>query len=206
MLILWDRLFGTFKDEDASEPVVFGVRKPLASWNPFWANLQVYDYLLFDARKAQRWQDKLSIWFRRTGWRPPDVAASHPKVAADLATFEKYDPPMRASVRRYVLTQFAVAIVILFFIADMYARLGIQSVIVPCVALWAQLFCLGQICEGRSHGATLELIRLVLLVPIATAGFLLQTAAITRGELIWMVVAVYVAVSLIGLSVLRNDK
>ena len=45
MLILWDRLFGTFEEERDDEPVVFGVRKPLANWNPFWANLQVYDYL-----------------------------------------------------------------------------------------------------------------------------------------------------------------
>ena len=45
ILILWDRLFGTFQEELDDEPMVFGVRKPLANWNPFWANLQVYDYL-----------------------------------------------------------------------------------------------------------------------------------------------------------------
>jgi len=38
ILILWDRLFGTFEDERDDEPVIFGVRKPLANWNPFWAN------------------------------------------------------------------------------------------------------------------------------------------------------------------------
>ena len=75
MLILWDRLFGTFEEERDDEPVVFGVRKPLANWNPFWANLQVYDYLLFDALRARRWRDRLGIWFRRTGWRPADVEA-----------------------------------------------------------------------------------------------------------------------------------
>ncbi len=59
MLILWDRMFGTFADEREDEPVIFGVRKPLANWNPFWANLQVYDYLLFDALRTARWKDKL---------------------------------------------------------------------------------------------------------------------------------------------------
>lgn len=42
VFILWDRLFGTFKEEDPAEPVVFGVTTPLASWNPLWANLQFY--------------------------------------------------------------------------------------------------------------------------------------------------------------------
>ena len=75
MLIVWDRLFGTFEPESDVDPVIFGVRKPLASWNPFWANFQVYDYLLFDARHTKRWRDKIGVWFRRTGWRPADVEA-----------------------------------------------------------------------------------------------------------------------------------
>jgi hypothetical protein len=54
ILILWDRMFGTFEDEREDDPVVFGVRKPLANWNPFWADLQVYDYLLFDAVRTKR--------------------------------------------------------------------------------------------------------------------------------------------------------
>ena len=83
MLILWDRLFGTFEEERDDEPVVFGVRKPLANWNPFWANLHVYDYLLFDAVRTRRWRDKIGIWFRRTGWRPADVDARFPKRRSD---------------------------------------------------------------------------------------------------------------------------
>ena len=34
ILILWDRLFGSFAEEDPKEPVVFGTRAPLRSWNP----------------------------------------------------------------------------------------------------------------------------------------------------------------------------
>ena len=69
ILIVWDRLFGTYQAERDEEPVVFGVRKPLANWNPFRANLQVYGYLWFDALRTRRWRDKLGLWFRRTGWR-----------------------------------------------------------------------------------------------------------------------------------------
>ena len=110
MFILWDRLFGTFADERADEPVVFGVRKPLVNWNPFWANIQVYDYLLFDAIRTDRWADKIGIWFRRTGWRPADVASRYPKRASSLSTFRKYDPAIAAAVRIYVVAQFIVAI------------------------------------------------------------------------------------------------
>ena len=79
MFIVWDRLFGTYEPEDDDEPVVFGVRKPLESWNPFWANLQVYDYLWFDARKARRWRRAIPAMSRCTTSRPPARRSSSPR-------------------------------------------------------------------------------------------------------------------------------
>ena len=34
IFILWDRMFGSFQEELDTDPVIFGVRKPLANWNP----------------------------------------------------------------------------------------------------------------------------------------------------------------------------
>ncbi|MFO0657097.1 MAG: hypothetical protein U0787_18730 [Polyangia bacterium] len=39
-MIIWDRLLGTFIEED-SEPV-YGTVKPLASFNPVWANFEEF--------------------------------------------------------------------------------------------------------------------------------------------------------------------
>lgn len=94
ILILWDRLFGTFQEEDDREPCVYGTRSPLRSWNPVWANLQVYRDLVFDSWHAQRWGDKLRVWFKPPGWRPADVAERFPKAPFDLSRLERYDPPM----------------------------------------------------------------------------------------------------------------
>ena len=82
VFIIWDRLFGSFQEEDDSEPVIFGVTTPLASWNPLWANVQFYVQLWEDARRAESQWDKLRIWFMRTGWRPADVAARYPTSKA----------------------------------------------------------------------------------------------------------------------------
>ena len=58
VFILWDRLFGTFQEELAEEPPVYGVTTPLRSWNPLWANLQFYALLWQDARPATRWPSR----------------------------------------------------------------------------------------------------------------------------------------------------
>ncbi len=169
ILILWDRLFGTFEEEADEVPVVFGVRKPLGSWNPFWANLQVYDYLLFDARRTKRWRDRLGIWFRHTGWRPADVDTRFPKRHRDLAAFRKYDPAISLAAGRYVIGQFAVAIVLALAIARTFALKGAGAVLLPCVELWAMLLTLGFLNEARPGAPRLELFRLLVVVPAGAA-------------------------------------
>ncbi len=199
MLILWDRMFGTFEDEREDDPVVFGVRKPLANWNPFWANLQVFDYLLFDAARTRRWRDKLGIWFRRTGWRPDDVAERYPKSRADLANFEKYNPPVAAPVRRYVLSQFVIALAAALVIAELFVHAGARGVLIPCVLLWVHLYTAGLFNEGRAFALRMELARLLLFVPAGLA--VIHLEGIIELDLTLLVAggAVYIAGSLAGL-------
>ena len=169
MLILWDRFFGTFEDETEEDPVVFGVRKPLANWNPIWANLQVYDYLLFDARKAKNWRDKLGIWFRRTGWRPGDVEERFPRTRADLSGFHKFDPPVPVLQRRYVIAQFLVATIGALVIAELYVSKGAAAVLIPCIMLWFKLYTLGLLNEGRRNARRIEFLRLGIATPLLFA-------------------------------------
>ncbi len=199
MLILWDRLFGTFENEREDEPVVFGVRKPLANWNPFWANLQVYDYLLFDARHSRRWRDKLGIWFRRTGWRPPDVEEQFPKQRADLAAFEKFDPSIPGALRRYVLAQFDAAIAATLGIAAWFATSGAMAVLMPCALQWVLLYTLGILNEGRPNAVRIELARLLLVVPAGVLGIALTGDLAVPSSWLWTGAGIYLAASLAGL-------
>ncbi len=105
ILIIWDRLFGSFIDEDRPGPqaeiIVYGTRAPLRSFNPLWANLQVYRDLALDSWRARSWGDKWRVWFKPPGWRPADVAARWPRPAFDLNAVQRFDPA--ASPRAQVM-------------------------------------------------------------------------------------------------------
>jgi len=204
MFIVWDRLFGTYEPENDADPVVFGVRKPLANWNPFWANLQVYDYLLFDARKARRWRDRLGIWFRRTGWRPPDVELRYPRQNVDLANFRKFDPPVPAMVKRYTVFQFAFAIVAVLWIGELYVQSGVRAVVIPCLAVWVLLLSIGLLNEGRERARSFEFLRLLVFVPAS----LLALHATGEGvpQLAWLAAAVYTLASSAWLLLTKTQK
>lgn len=76
VLIVWDRLFGTYQREE--EEPAYGVTRPLANWNPLWANLQYWSELVGVARRTRRWRDKLLIFLKSPGWRPADVPFETP--------------------------------------------------------------------------------------------------------------------------------
>jgi sterol desaturase/sphingolipid hydroxylase (fatty acid hydroxylase superfamily) len=206
ILILWDRIFGTFQEELDAEPVVFGVRKPLASWNPFWANIQVYNYLWFDAVRAGRWRDKLGIWFRRTGWRPADVEAQYPKKSSNIAAFEKFNPPVGNAMRRYLAWQFVVAALGILWIGTVFAESGAKSVLLPCALLWSTLYSFGLLSESRTWAGRFELLRLTVIVPLGMAG-IMQRALIDAqffGPL-WTATIVYILVSAATLRIATNS-
>ena len=110
ILIVWDRLFGTYAEEDDAEPCVYGTRSALRSWNPVTANLQVYGQLVADSRHATRWPDKLRVWLKPPGWRPADVAARWPRAAFSLDDVQRFDPPLSRSSGRAAVALFAAAL------------------------------------------------------------------------------------------------
>lgn len=50
IFIIWDRLFGTFEPE--VEPVVYGITKPIESYNPLWINVHAW-FEMFERMKSE---------------------------------------------------------------------------------------------------------------------------------------------------------
>jgi len=104
ILILWDRLFGSFQDELEAEPCVYGTRDALQSWNPLVANWHVYGDLLRKTGRAHGLLSKLRVWWEPAHWQPPGTVQA-PKPPYDPRAQRRYDPPV--SVRRQQLALLA---------------------------------------------------------------------------------------------------
>ena len=90
---IWDRAFGTFQEELDEEPPVYGVLKPVNTWNPLLINFQHAFNVIQDAYNTSSFKDKLRIWFMPTGWRPNDVVEKFPRnIIIDHNNREKYSP------------------------------------------------------------------------------------------------------------------
>lgn len=169
VFILWDRLFGTFQEERDDEPCIYGIRGPLRSFSPLWANLHIYWAMLQDAWRAQRWQDKLYAPIARTGWRPADVAERYPRAGYDPASFVKYDPPLAPLVACYALLQLIAVVVVGMglLVVTGFEYAGLALVVTMIVFT---MVCTSRWLDGRPALA-LELFRVVLLLGCAGLGW-----------------------------------
>lgn len=168
ILILWDRLFGTFQEELDDEPCIFGVRKPLESLDPVTANLQIYKLLWQDFRRTRNFGDKLRVWISRTGWRPEDCGPRVPLEDKALAGFTKYNPEAAPGLTFYGVAQFVCAIVLTGVLPVFAADLRLASLLSACLWLWLLLIGIGKINEGRDGARRFEFIRLTIVGPLLT--------------------------------------
>jgi sterol desaturase/sphingolipid hydroxylase (fatty acid hydroxylase superfamily) len=153
ILIVWDRLFGTFAEERDDEPCVYGTRSPLRSWNPVWANLQVYAELARDAWRARRWADKLRVWFKPPGWRPADVAARWPKPAFDVRQTQRFDPAPQPTASKLAAALFAGLLAATAALLWFAHRLAPISLVVASTALVAGLCLVSTLGMPRAERA-----------------------------------------------------
>ena len=152
ILILWDRLFGTFVEEDDRDPVVYGTRAPLRSFNPLWANLQVYRELWLDSWRARSWADKLRVWLKPPGWRPADVAARWPKPAFDIASVQRFDPPLSRRAAGLAVLLFVAALVVLGLFLWNVHRLSLGEQLLGSAVLVLLLWAIGALTQASPAG------------------------------------------------------
>jgi sterol desaturase/sphingolipid hydroxylase (fatty acid hydroxylase superfamily) len=66
ILIVWDRLFGTFQREE--EPVVYGLTKNINTYNPLRIATHEHRDMIRDVADATTWRERLSFVLRGPGW------------------------------------------------------------------------------------------------------------------------------------------
>lgn len=175
IFIIWDRLFGSFQEELEDEPCIYGIRKPLHSYNPFWANFHVYMSIVADSWRAQNWRDKFSIWIKGPGWRPAGLDQSHPIKRSDLDNFHKFDPNVPIHFRLYAFFQFLIATLAatgLLIVADDWNS---NHVLVSIGLIFFSFYLQSAWTEGRPWAKWLEWLKLVTVF-IALRGLPLAPA------------------------------
>jgi sterol desaturase/sphingolipid hydroxylase (fatty acid hydroxylase superfamily) len=165
ILIVWDRLFGTYQREE--EEPAYGITTPLASWNPVWANLHYWVELAAKARRTSRLADRVRLYLKPPGWQPAELGGFQPAPEVD-PRYVKYETAAPVGLALYVFVQFLVVLAgatALLFRQDALS-LGLRSA--GAVFIVVTLVALGGLLDRRPWAFSLEALR-VCAVAIAMA-------------------------------------
>jgi len=163
LLIIWDRLFGTFKAEEENQQAIYGIRVPLRSWNPIWANLHIFAAMLRDIWHTQRWSDKFRVLWSKTGWHPEDMVERFPEKKSDLQQFEKYNPQRSSLVNGAIILQYLLLAALHFWSAGQSTLLSSALMWAVVLAQVAILLVIGALLDGKAYAGSLEYARLLAL-------------------------------------------
>ena len=93
VLIIWDRLFGTFVAEDAADPPRYGIRKNLGTFNPLRAAFHEWGSLATDLRRARSLRERWGYLWQPPGWRPDGLGVTTEAIRAEwLARSARAEP------------------------------------------------------------------------------------------------------------------
>lgn len=150
VFIIWDKLFGTFQEEQDHIPPVYGITRPVATWNPVKINFQHLFLLISDAWRTKNWEDKLKIWFMPTGWRPADVAEKYPVYKIeDVYHFEKYNPTSNRTLQTWSLVQLFLLLLFISYLFANIAAIGSPGIFLYGLFIFAYIYSMTELMDGN---------------------------------------------------------
>jgi len=185
MFIIWDKLFGTFCEEDKNVDIVYGLTEPLGSYSFLWQHFHFVIELYHGVCQRKGWKNKLRLFVESPKSLEPGIRAG----AERFFRIKKYDRQTPPKLNRYVVWQIAITLIILFlFILFSYNIPVLYHWAISALILITLVNC-GAILEQKAWIVYLEAIRLLVLV--------LLLAVLSAA--VWVVLLLIIAASLVPL-------
>ncbi len=167
ILIIWDKLFGTFQEELPEEKPIYGITRQVSSWNPIKINFMHILLLIKDAWRTKSIKDKFRIWFMPTGWRPEDVVEKYPvPYTKDVYKQEKYMPVASAYLKAWSIIQLSITFLIMMFMIIQLVEISKPALLVYGFFIFYSVYSYTSLMDRDRYAWLFELIRCVIAIVI----------------------------------------
>jgi sterol desaturase/sphingolipid hydroxylase (fatty acid hydroxylase superfamily) len=167
IFIIWDKIFGTFQEELPGVPPVYGITRPVTTWNPIKINFQHLWLLIKDALHTRSWKDKLRIWFMPTGWRPEDVSKKYPVFKIeDVYHFEKYDPASSSVLYAWSWIQVTVLLLLISWLFGNLATIGSPAMFIYGAFVFVYVYAFTELMNRNKYAMAWEFLKSIFGIGI----------------------------------------
>jgi alkylglycerol monooxygenase len=163
LLMIWDRMFGTFKEEEVNDEITYGITTQLKSWNPAWANTHYYVEMYQKMRQMKGW-DKLRMLVAKPGWLPDYMGGFQTVKEVDKTTFKKYDADTNIYFKIYAVIQFFLLLTGAGLYMNHYKEISLFYKVVFFLLILTTMLITGALFENKKWIAYAEYARLILVM------------------------------------------
>lgn len=169
VFIIWDKLFGTFQEELPNVPAVFGITRPAETWNPFKINFQHLWVLIKDAWRAEKFTDKLKIWFMPTGWRPEGFDEKYPiHKIENVFDFQKFGINNSKTLIGWSVAQLLITLLLITYFFDNIAKIGIPGIFIYGAFVFVSVYSYTELMDKSKFAFIYEGIRFAFAVTVVS--------------------------------------
>ncbi|KAI5646426.1 fatty acid hydroxylase superfamily domain-containing protein [Phthorimaea operculella] len=186
VLIIWDRLFGTFRPETDKIKIVYGLIYNQPSFNPLYLQGFYTGYVINKFKEMKTWDDKLRAIFFGPSWAPGTARLGDEDKKEDIdVDREKYDVHLPAWLNAYLVLHYTVVLYGFFELASKHMGLTPISVLIFVLYIIASLTIIGMLFDQSKYAPILEVIRCSALAFLTRSvasqgvGTVLQTMYVT---------------------------
>ncbi len=172
VLIIWDKLFGTFKKE-GNEPIVYGLTQPLQTFSFLWQHFHFFIELWIAIKKEKSFSRKIKILFGK-----PNTLSYSLRAEAELYfNIHQNKEAIQEKLNRYVVWQMVLLLISLFaFILFEHYFTVFQIMCIALIIVLTLINC-GAIMEKKRWIFQVEFLRCIIVFSLFGFAFL-QTMSI----------------------------
>lgn len=158
VLIIWDKLFGTFKEEQ--EKPVYGLTKPLNSHSFLWQHFHFWLEMLLSFGQQKSWRDKWKVIFGR----PDDLNPEHRTILEERLLQKPIgDFIVNKLLYKVILFQAVLILIVLFFVILFEPLLSGTQLTLATLFILISVISNGAMLEQKNWVFYLDYCRLIFL-------------------------------------------
>ena len=172
VFIFWDRLLGTYEEEDENEEVEFGITTGFESSNPYWAYLHYWVDLFKRASKMDNFMDKVRVFLMPPTWAPESLPLAKVEYEVDATGKRKkyrLDVPVRLQL--YVLFNILLTVGGFMYLTFQKAELSALQMGLLIATIAISVLAQGLLMERKKWALNTEYIRLGVSAALVSVVF-----------------------------------
>jgi len=159
VLIIWDRMFGTFEAERDDSKIVYGLVDQPQFWNPVKHQLFYYGKVVEKARSMDNWTDFFFAFVKGPGWFPGTERLGDITFVPENPKREKYDTGVHPLLHFYTITHFLFSFLAVDTVVKSVKVLSVPASLSLCLySLWS-LTSIGLLYDSTWYAWPAELLR-----------------------------------------------